>query len=184
MIGNAIPKNTKAELANFGVESRAITMANVLDALQPRKTDEPAAVGEKLIPDDLAKVRYLLSDHGAVTVPEGLIFEPPWNHEKVFLALVKRGAKHKDLWKKNIYVQLYSQRPNCAVLYGPRVEPAKPGPLHLNPRGSSWDESKFLQMKPSIEYVQSDNKGPGREQYNFDWYRIKDWDGFAASLGL
>jgi hypothetical protein len=184
VIGNSIPEATGSELANFGVESRAITQAEVLAALKQCESDGPVTAGLKLIPDDLAKVRHLLSDFDSIHVPEGLVLRSPWSHEKVFLALVKRGEKHKDLWMKNIYVRLYPQRPNCAVLYGPRVESAKRGPVHLNPQVVSWNESAFQRMKPFIEYAHSDNKGAGRERGNFDWYRVRDWDGFAASLDL
>jgi hypothetical protein len=140
--------------------------------------------GLKLLPDDLSKVRHLLSDYGAVTVPDGMVLAAPWNHEKVFLALVKRGESHKDLWKKNIYVRLYRQHPKLAVLYGPNAGPFRRAPLHVKPTAPDWNETAFQRMSPSIEFVQSDNKGPGRERQNCDWYRVKDWDGLAASLGL
>jgi hypothetical protein len=184
VIGNSIPDVTKTELSNFGVESRAITQAQVLAALESQAQETSVPNGLKLLPDDLAKVRHLLSDYGAITVPEGLLLQPPWDHLKVFLALVKREEKHKDLWKKNPYVQLYPQTPNCAVLYGPTVASTTQGPLHLNDKVSSWNDQAFQQMQPFIKYVFSDNKGPGRERSNFDWYSIKDWNGFAASLGL
>ena len=184
VIGNAIPKKTEAELANFGIEARAISVATVLEALQKCTTETSAPTGLKLDPDNVTQVRHLLSDYNLVNVPDGLVFAPPWNHNRVFLALVKRGEKHKDLWKKDIYVQLYRQKPNCAVLYGPSVENAKRGPLHFNPRALSWNEESFLRIKPSVEYVQTDNKGPGRDRGNFDWYRVGDWDRFAASVGL
>jgi hypothetical protein len=187
VIGNAIPETTKSELANFGVESRAITQAQVLAALEQCQTHDQVTSGLKLIPDDLSKVRHLLSDYDSVTVPDGLVLGPPWNHNKVFLGLVKRREKHKDLWKKNIYVQVYGpQQTNCAVLYGPKAASTKSGPLHLNPRRASWDKSKFEAMKPFIEFVQSDNKGSDRDRDNFDWYRIKanKWDEFAEAVGL
>src|SRR5207245_4879163 len=105
--------------------------------------------GLKLQPNDTAKVRYLLSDFDAIKLPKSLLLRPPWTHEKVFLALVQRGLRHKDLWKKDIYVQLYDQRPNCAVLYGPRVKKYGRAPLHLNPRQvQAWREEPFLRMKP------------------------------------
>lgn len=184
VIGHSVPKTTKAELENFGIETRAISEKQVLAALEGRRHGGSVRTGLQLEPDDLMKVRHLLSDYSAVTVPEGLVLGPPWNHEKVFFALVKRGEKCKEPWKKNICVHLYPQRPGCTVLYGPKVSSTQRGPLHLNPRRSSWNETAFQQMKPFIEYVQSDNKGPGKETSNFDWYRVKDWDGFAASLGL
>lgn len=184
VIGHSIPTATKAELENFGIESRAISESEVLAALAGRGRGDTVRTGLQLEPDDLMRVRHLLSDHSAVTVPEGAVLGPPWNHEKMFLALVKRGEKHKDLWKKNIYVQLYPQRPNCAVLYGPMVQAAKRGPLHLNSRVTSWNESQYQRFEPFVKYVFSDNKGPGRERMNFDWHTVLDWDGFAKSLGL
>ncbi len=187
VIGNSIPDHTKAELANFGVESRAITLSEVLGALRHCEDKNEVASGLKLMPNgDLATVRHLLSDYDAVAVPDEMVFQKPWSHEKIFLALVHRGEKHKDLWKKNICVHVYTKRPGCAVLYGPRVETTKAAPLHLNPRRSTWDETAFMRMEPHIEFVTSDDKGPGRENRNFDHYRIKPncWDDFADAIGL
>lgn len=185
VIANTIPEATKSELANFGVESRSITQTVVLAALERCQQDCSVVTGLKLIPDDLTKVRHLLSDYAEVTVPDGLVFQPPWSHKKAFLSLVvEQKQKHKDLWKKNIYVQVYPQRPNCAVLYGPKVKSTESGPLHLNPQMASWDEEAFKRMNPFIDYVQRDNKGPGRERSNFNWYRINDWNGFATALNL
>ncbi|HJW41556.1 MAG TPA: hypothetical protein VJ476_10055 [Rhizomicrobium sp.] len=185
VIGNKIPDHTKDELSNFGIESRAIAIEDVLSALERTYAGDPITTGLKLIPDDLAKVRHLLSDHAAVAVSNGLQFQPPWSHEKLFLALVTlRQEKHKALWMKNIYVQLYAQRANCAVLYGLKAEPTRRAPLHLNPRRGSWNKSIFSQIAPAIEYISTDNKGPRRDRHNFDHYRIKDWDGFATALGF
>lgn len=39
-------------------------------------------------------------------------------------------------------------------------------------------------MEPFIDCAQSDNKGLDREEQNFNWYRVKDWNGFAASISL
>jgi hypothetical protein len=184
VIGHSVPKSTRAELENFGIESRAISEQQVLAALEGQSYGDPVQSGFKLAPEDLMRVRHLLSDHSVVDIPQGLVLGSPWNHEKAFLALVKRGERHKDLWKKNPYVQLYPQTPNCAVLYGPKVRAVKRGPLHLNPRARSWDQSQYLSLEPFVKYSFSDNKGPGRESTNFDWYSILDWDGFARSLGL
>ena len=187
VIGNSIPDATKAELANFGVESRAISLSEVSGALRRCEDKNEVVSGLKLAPDDdLATVRHLLSDYDAVAIPDGMIFRQPWSHEKVFLALVHRGEKHKELWKKNICVHVYTRRPGCAVLYGPRVENTKAAPLHLNPRRSTWDKTAFRRMKSYIDLVTSDHKGPGRENSNFDHYRIKPdkWDDFADAIGL
>jgi hypothetical protein len=185
VVGNSIPEHTRQELTNFGIESRAVSVHQVLDALKRNDHSVYAMAGLKLIPDDLSKVRYLLSDHGAVEVPEGLVFQAPWNHEKVFLALVvKKKQKHKELWMKSIYVQIYPQKPNCAVLYGPKVDTDSKAPLCLNPQVSSWNETIFKRVSPSVEFVRGENKGPGKERSNFDHYRIKDWDAFARALEL
>jgi len=185
VIGNSIPETTKLELANFGIESRAITKAAVIEALDRGSSGVSVSQGLKLVPDDPDRVKHLLSDYGSVTLPANLPLCPPWTHEKAFLALVNRREKHKELWRKNIYVQLYPQAPNCAVLYGPKAQSTRRGPLHLNPRVKSWNEAAFQKIKPPlIKYVQSDNKGPGKERLNFDWYQVTDWDGFAAALGL
>lgn len=183
VVGNAIPERTEFELANFGVESRAIAQAEVLRALKRREIDDAVLKGLKLIPDDLGKVRHLLSDHAAVAVPDGVVLGPPWSQAKVFWALVRRGEKHKDLWKKSIYVHLYKQRQNSAIVYGPKVEVTK-GYVHFNPRAPGWNEEIFQRLKPNLEYVRSDNKGPGKEGGNFDWYRVRDWNRLAAVLGL
>ena len=188
VISDVIPKVTESELAKSGVESRAISVGSVRDALERCRSDDSAATGLKLDPndpDDLARVRDLLSDYDTVAVPDDVVFGPPWNHEKVYAALVKRGEGYKDLWKKNPYVRLFGQYPRFGVLYhNTKANAYKRGPLHFNPRVPAWNEKIFQQIKPSIEYVQSDNKGPGRERYNCDWYRVKDWDRFAVALGL
>ncbi|MEE2751692.1 MAG: hypothetical protein VX519_09695, partial [Myxococcota bacterium] len=80
--------------------------------------------------------------------------------------------------------QLHSQATNCAVLYGPEVRAYSSAPLHLNPRARSWNVGLLEQVGPHIQYVQTDNKGPGRDASNFDHYRVLDWDGLAGALGL
>ncbi len=184
VIGNQIPDATRLELANFGVESRTITTRAVSAALQLCQPDRPGSTGLKLIPDDLTKIKHLLAKDGAALVPAVSLLQPPWSHAKTFLALVKRGEKHTDLCKNNAYVQLYPQHPNCAVLYGPGVEAAKHGPLHLNPRVPSWRENVLQSIRLFVRSVHSENKGPGRARNNFDCYAITDWNGFAKSLGL
>jgi hypothetical protein len=185
IIGTSMPDRVRDELANFGIEGRAISEADVLAALQANETRINVIKGLKLKPTDTAKVRHLLSDFDAINVPKSLLLGPPWTHGKVFLALVHRGQRHKDLWKKDIYVHVYDQSPSCAVLYGPRVQVYGRAPLHLNPRrAQSWREDVFLRMKPAIRFVQSDNKGHGKEPSNFDHYAVTDWDELAAAIGL
>jgi hypothetical protein len=41
-----------------------------------------------------------------------------------------------------------------------------------------------VKIAPYIDRTDADNKGPGKERHNFDHYRVRDWDGFAAALGL
>ena len=131
------------------------------------------------------RARHVLSDFDAISPPKGMEFKAPWSHEKVFLALVvKKNQKHKELWKKNIYVQLYPQVSNCAVLYGPRVRNQGSGPLHLNDQRGAWDHSFFEKIRQCTAKVGRDNKGPGKERQEFDWYRVDDWDEFAQALGL
>src|SRR5262249_24083617 len=48
VIGNVIPKNTGSELANFGVDSLAISMKDVLDALEQCQTGMAVPTGLKL----------------------------------------------------------------------------------------------------------------------------------------
>lgn len=185
VIGTVMNDRVRDELANFGVEARSISEGAVLAALTTGSRDSRVAKGLHLQPTDTAKVRHLLSDFDVVRVPSELLLRAPWTHEKVFLALVKRGERHKDLWKKNIYVELYPQKPNCAVLYGPRVKQYSRAPLHLNPRRkAAWQEHVFAVMEPAIRFVQSDNKGVDKAASNFDHYDVTDWNAVAAALKL
>lgn len=185
VISDIMPAHTADELANFGIESRTITVAQAASALAAAPLAKPMAKSLKLSPNDLTEVRHLLSDYDSIARPSELVLGPPWDHEKVFLALVERGERHKDLWKKDIYVQLYPQQPACAVLYGPRVQRYSPGPVHLNPRrANSWRMDVFERIAPALQFVQRDNKGPGNANQNWDWYRVVDWDAFAEGLGL
>jgi hypothetical protein len=183
VIGTSLPERTRQELSDHGIESQAITVKQVLDALIQANPCETVSKGLQLEPDDTARVRHLLSDFEAVMIPEGMVLGPPWDNRKVCLALAKRGETHKDLWKKDLCVQLYPQRPGCAVLYWPTTKYAD-APLHLNPRRSSWQPSVFESIAPYVKFARSDRKGRGRENSNFDHYRVTDWDGIAQALGL
>jgi hypothetical protein len=177
VISNRIPDRTKAELANFGIESRVISESSALDALL--LTDERPPVGVNLTPNEATEeIRRLLSDFDAVKAPADLLLSAPWDHEKVFLALVKRGERHKDLWLKNIYVTLYGQKPNCAVLYGPKASWGQ-GPLHLRPGVASWNAGTFDRIRPHIKFKVRELKPAG-----FDEYVVTDWNGLAAGLNL
>ena len=105
-----------------------------------------------------------------------------WRYESVFLALVQRGEDLKDLYRKNLYVRLWKD--SSAVLYSPLAEGVERGPLHINPRSTSWDDDcqkRFKKLEPYIDFVKADNKGPNN---SWDWYQVKDWDGLAAALNL
>lgn len=184
VISDVMPEHTAAELGNFGIETRTITAAQAATALEAHPQAATVPKSPVLEPSDTERVRHLLSDYDAIATPASLTLGPPWNHEKVFLALVQRGERHKDLWKKNIYVRMYPQSVNCAVLYGPKVKVTEIGPVHLNPRAKSWRQDIFERIKPALKYRHSDNKGPGRESTNFDWYEVVDWGRLAEGLGL
>lgn len=183
VIGTSLPERTRQELSARGIDSRAITAKQVLAVLEGTNPSAVVNKGLQLQPDDTARVRHLLSDFDAVMIPEGMVLGSPWDNRKVCLALAKRGEKHKDLWKKDLCVHLYSQRPGCAVLYWPTTTYAD-APLHLNPRRVSWRPEAFEAMAPHIEFVHSDHKGRGKESSNFDHYRVTDWDGLALALGF
>ena len=109
--------------------------------------------------------------------------DPTWTHHKVFRALVESGMRRKDPWRKDPYVVLYDQKPNCAVLYAPNARYGE-APLHVNPQRDSWDSKVWDRIRPFVEYKRSDNKGPGKEKQNHDHYRVANWAGFANALRL
>ena len=107
-------------------------------------------------------------------------------YERVFLALfklamVRNDLKQPDLTSGNIYVQLYPQPSNCAVLYSPASQYAKSGPLHLNPKRKSWDEEQFQRIKPFIENLWPDLEPDNNEFYH---HHVNDWNGLATALKL
>ena len=177
LISNLIPPATKTDLANYGIETRIITELDILAALQHQGSPPPQ--GLNFTPEDATEeIRKLLSDYDVITVPDGLILAAPWNHQKVFLALVERGESYKSLWLKNPCVRLYDQKPNCALLYAPGTTCGQ-GPLHLNPRTKSWKDEVIRQIEPHIQFKIQELKPSG-----FDEYVVSDWDGFASGLGL
>ena len=177
VISNNIPHTTQAELANFGIESRVISENSVLDALLVASESVP--VGVNFTPNEMTEeIRRLLSDFEAIKAPGDLPLKSPWSHEKVFLALVKRGERLKALWLKNIYVTLYDQTPNCALLYGPKASSGQ-GPLHLRPEAKSWNAATFDRISPYIEFKLRETKPGG-----FEEYVVTDWDGLAVALSL
>jgi hypothetical protein len=150
VISNTIPERTKAELLKRNIEYRIISESEVLSALRIGQGQKPVERGLRLTPEITQEIRQRLSDAKVIHVPDDMKFERPWDHEKAFLALIKRGEKYKDLWKKNIYVRLDKQIKNSAVLYSPLASPQGGGPLHLNPRSASWNESLFHKIAPYI----------------------------------
>ena len=108
-----------------------------------------------------------------------------WNCEKAFLALLKRGEELGDLKSRNIYVYLYPQRQNCAILYSPNAEKKyRENPLHLKgPRylrktaKKDWNAELFEQLRPLIGLDH-------RDKNKFDWYSVSNWNGFATALKL
>ena len=177
VISNRIPATTQTELAKYGIESRVINNKEVLAAL--RKVGDLPPIGVNFTAEDVTEeIRRLLSDFSAVAVPDGLLFGPPWTHEKVFYALVKRGERHKSLWLKNTYVTLYAQEKNCAVLYRHGASYGQ-GPLHLRPDSTFWKSAVFEWIAPFIEFKVREKKPAG-----FDEYIVRDWDGLADALDL
>lgn len=106
----------------------------------------------------------------------------PWSHDTVYRALVNQGCAERVLQRER-YVQLYPQKPNCAVLYalGGRYDTA---PLGLNEARESFRSDVFERISRAIEFVRRWSKGPGKESQIFSGYRIVDWDKFAEALGL
>jgi hypothetical protein len=106
----------------------------------------------------------------------------PWNHENVYRALVNQGCAERVLQSER-YVQLYPQKPNCAVLYAPGGQ-YDAAPLGLNEARDSFRSDVFDRISPAIELVRRWSKGPGKESQIFSGYQIVDWDRFAEALGL
>jgi hypothetical protein len=173
-----------------GIQYRAVPVQKILEILSQGISTELLGKCTRLDTDDEGRIRYLLSNFAHTTVPAGMRFGPPWSHESVFYALIRDGNPHKDPWRKNIYVQMFPHRPNCAVLYHPEWDNKDKdrSPLHINQRASSWPRDgwcmKQLLEGGVIELGYVDRKGPGRESQNFEHYRITNWDAFAAILAL
>jgi len=109
---------------------------------------------------------------------------PEWNHEKTFLALLKR-EKVWDLKRSNIYAHLYLQKQTCAILYSPKAAKAfRENPLHLKgpdylrePANKDWNQELFEKLQ---YFIKLDHK----DKNNFDWYGVSNWNGFATALKL
>ena len=110
-----------------------------------------------------------------------------WNHEKTFLALLKREPEPWHLERRNIYTHLYRQKQNCAILYSPNAEKKyRENPLHLKgPRylrkaaKKDWNAELFEQLQHFIELDH-------RDENNFDWYSVSNsnWNDLARALKL
>lgn len=190
VIGNKLTKLRMEEIEAAGYSSLAINEELVLKALLDGVDCSTIPAGKKFTKADATgKIRFLLSDFDKITLPFGLELTPPWTQEKVFHALVKRGLRHKDLWKNNIYVALYPQVRNCAILYHPDCAKAvNAAPLHFNNTQVGWDSKFFDRLEPHLKYQWRDTKKTA-----FDWYAAKgdtsveqqvSWDRIAEVLEL
>lgn len=101
-----------------------------------------------------------------------------WDHEKVMLALAMRGEKVSNLEIVDVYIQLYSQKPNVATIYTSTSPFTKNGEWQVMLREShkNFDASKISPKEPFLEVVGN---------YK-DWfkYKVTDWNAFAVKLGL
>ena len=192
VIGNQLTEMINHEIAKAGFLSRAISEQMVLEALLDGCDIGTIESGKDFTKSDpTGKIRYLLSDFNKVTLPHGMTLMQPWNHEKVFHALIKKGMCHKDLWKKNIYVALYPQqkRRNCAILYHPDSDlGVAVAPLHFNEKQEGWKGSTFAALEPFMTFRHRDQKDTA-----FTWYSAKgttkdeqqrSWNAIASALGL
>jgi hypothetical protein len=183
IISNKIPERTRAALLRHDVECRTISDNDVLSALR-KNHGEPASRGLQLAPGEITEeISRRLSDHDLFHIPPSMKFEPPWSHHKLFLALCQT-QKTKEPWMKDTYVYLYEGTPSSAVLYSYQSARYADAPVCLNPQRSTWNEGLFRKIWPYIRWVKKDNKGPGKAAQNWDHYRVTDWNGFAAALGL
>lgn len=191
VIGNELHEGRKAEITSAGYFARAIDEDSILQALRHgfNFADIPSGVNFSKL-DPTGQIRFLLSDHSKIVLPHEMLLAPPWNQEKVFHALIRKGMRHKDLWKKNVYVVLYPHKPNCAILYHPDSEQVvNAAPLHFNPRQEGWNQELFDELAPFIRFSHSD---AGKDTI-FDWYSPKgksdqeieqSWNGIAETLRL
>ncbi len=189
MVIATVDSDLKAkQLAEQRVEYRSISPKRILEAISEGVDTDLLGECNRLQINDEDRIRFLLSNFSHTTVPDGMRFGAPWSHESVFYALIRDGHKHKKPWFKNIYVTLFNQNPNCAVLYHPETSYADGAPLHVNPRAKSWPADGWCLQKlidaEVVKWKSLDNKGPGKESLNFDKYHVNDWDRFAEIIGL
>ena len=105
-----------------------------------------------------------------------------WTHETIYQALIDRGERVKPS-ANDRYVTLYPQDTNCAILYAPDSSAAN-APLHTNASRPDWRQEVFDRLVGAVEWVRRDNKGPGKNEQNFDHYRVVNWNDFATAIGL
>lgn len=190
VISNHASEGKIHTLAEHRIQYRAVPVQRILEVLLQGVSTELLGECKRIETDDEGRIRFLLSNFAHTTVPAGMRFGSPWSHESVFYALIRDGHEYKRPWLKNIYVKMFTQRPNCALLYHPDWDnkDKDKSPLHINQRATSWPSDgwvlKRLIDSGAIEIGNVDRKGRGRESHNFEHYRINNWDSFATVLGL
>lgn len=102
-----------------------------------------------------------------------------WDHDKVILALVKRGEENASLQNVNVWVKLCPQQHKSAIIYtksSPFIE-GKGWEVYVKPDSKSFDGSIVKLNDKSMTKHADASKG---------WvkYKVNDWDGFANMLGL
>jgi hypothetical protein len=182
VISTRITDQIRRRLEKHGIQARKISEEEVLQALRCALPEPTVLAGIHLDETErVVEIRRLLTDKDILHIPEGLDFSPPWNQFKAFLALaVRQKQKHKDLWKKNPYVQLYPQAVNAALLYHVSVKSASRAPIHINRKSKGWREDYWKKIEHCVTYVHRDIG----KQTVFDHYRVDDWDEFASALEI
>ena len=102
-----------------------------------------------------------------------------WDHDKVILALVKRGEENASLKNVNIWVKLYPQQHKSALIYtksSPFIE-GREWEVYVKPDSNSFDVSKIKLNDQCLKKHADTSKGWSK-------YTVTDWDGFANMLGL
>jgi hypothetical protein len=101
-----------------------------------------------------------------------------WDHDKVILGLVKRGETICNLEMVDIWVQLWKQKPNCALIYttsSPWIH-GKGWELYIRESAKSFDKSKIDLNADYLEKVGTTK--------DWDKYKVKDWNKLAEKLNL
>ena len=186
VISNEASEQKVRAFAEHGIHYRPVPVRRILDVLAEGVSTELLGRCNRLETDDEGRIRYLLSNFAHTTVPRGMRFGEPWSHASVFYALIRNGQQPKRAWLKNIYVKVFEQKPNCAVLYHPEWDNKDKdrAPLHLNRSAKSWPHDNWLlptlESSGAITFHNQDRRKTGA----FDHYRVNDWNLFASILGL